>query len=648
MKKYLLFIVLTAFLLIVKGTVSFGGKTTNSNSKKISNLYSIKSDTTRINYLVREARKYTSDFATIDTARVILEEAEKLTNKLKLEPSIDLLLARYEYYITLRDFSKSTDFSDLLSLRLRKLDNKQALCQFNDLTARACFYTGTFKECIEIYEMNINLAREEKIKGIIPQSHEGLYSLYIVLRRYEEAKSQLDQMIISATEENDFPKIHKTNLLMGQFFQYQRMYPEALKHFMIFFNNTSKVQDTLKMILSIRAIGWNYYLQNQMDSALHWYNKMLYYSQLVNNPNQIANAYCNIGTIFTDQKEYKKAEKNLYLSIEYAQHAKDWYELSGAYHIMSNLYKANNDFKKAYQYHVLYNQYNDSVRKYSDIMDLTDSKKKFQVQTREIEMNKLAIKVKTQKYFIYSFSGILFFVLLTGFLLFRQWRLSSQRRLSEMNRKISEITQANLRQQMNPHFIFNTLNSIQYYMYQNDKLSTNDYLTKFSSLMRKILENSQHTAISMNDELNAVQLYLELESIRFKNKFDYEITIDEEIDTLLYKIPTMLIQPYVENAICHGLMNLEKKGHITINIKLKPDHLLCMIVDNGIGREASMEINQTKEISHRSLGTKITESRIDLINMLYGTHLKTIYTDLKDENGLAAGTMVEIQIPIIT
>ena len=114
-------------------------------------------------------------------------------------------------------------------------------------------------------------------------------------------------------------------------------------------------------------------------------------------------------------------------------------------------------------------------------------------------------------------------------------KLKAKRRISEMNRKISEITQANLRQQMNPPFIFNTLNSIQYYMYQHDKLATNNYLTKFSNLMRKVLENSQHTSIPLSDELNALNLYLELESIRFKDKFDYEIKVDEEIDPLMYK-----------------------------------------------------------------------------------------------------------------
>jgi len=217
-----------------------------------------------------------------------------------------------------------------------------------------------------------------------------------------------------------------------------------------------------------------------------------------------------------------------------------------------------------------------------------------------------------------------------------------------MNRKISEVTQANLRQQMNPHFIFNTLNSIQYYMYQHDKLATNNYLTKFSSLMRKVLENSQHTSVPLRDELDALHLYLDLEKIRFKEKFDYQINIDEEIDTLLYKVPTMLIQPYVENSICHGVMPLEGNGLVKIDLKLEKEYISCVIEDNGIGREAAQEKKSKSEKSHNSLGTQIVSSRLDLVNALYGTSLKTIYTDLKNASGESEGTRVEIHIPILT
>jgi LytS/YehU family sensor histidine kinase len=203
-----------------------------------------------------------------------------------------------------------------------------------------------------------------------------------------------------------------------------------------------------------------------------------------------------------------------------------------------------------------------------------------------------------------------------------------------MNHKISEITQKNLRQQMNPHFIFNTLNSIQYYMYQHDKIATNNYLTKFSLLMRKTLENSQHTSIPIKDELDALNLYLELESLRFKEKFEYSIEVDNEIDTVIMKIPTMLIQPYVENSISHGLVNKEGKGFVDIRLELADDNLVCVIEDNGIGRKAAMEIKNQKNGNHNSLGTKITESRLSLVNSLYGKNMKVDYTDLVDASGI--------------
>jgi LytS/YehU family sensor histidine kinase len=185
-------------------------------------------------------------------------------------------------------------------------------------------------------------------------------------------------------------------------------------------------------------------------------------------------------------------------------------------------------------------------------------------------------------------------------------------------------------------------------MYQHDKLATNNYLTKFSSLMRKVLENSQHTSVSLRDELDALKLYLELECLRFMDKFNYEIKVDEDIDTLMFKVPTMLIQPYVENSICHGLMPKEGKGTVKIDLILEKDHIVCIVEDDGIGREAAAERQKINNVNHNSLGTQIAVSRLDLVNTLYGTSLKTIYTDLKNEHGEPEGTHVEIHIPIMT
>ena len=136
--------------------------------------------------------------------------------------------------------------------------------------------------------------------------------------------------------------------------------------------------------------------------------------------------------------------------------------------------------------------------------------------------------------------------------------------------------------------------------------------------------------------------------IRFRDKFSYSINVDDEIDTLLYKVPTMLIQPYVENSICHGLMPGDIKGTLKIDLLLENEYISCIIEDNGIGREAALEKRKKSEKNHNSLGTQIVTSRLDLVNALYGTSLKTIYTDLKNDKGEPVGTRVEIQIPILT
>jgi LytS/YehU family sensor histidine kinase len=315
---------------------------------------------------------------------------------------------------------------------------------------------------------------------------------------------------------------------------------------------------------------------------------------------------------------------------------------------MSEMYLKTGDFEKAYYCYVAYKNYSDSLKDEKFNMGLADARIRYETDAKAKDLEVLTLRLKNQRYFLFALAGGIMLIVVIGILIFRQSRINAKRRISEMNQKISEITQANLRQQMNPHFIFNTLNSIQYYMYQHDKIATNNYLTKFSSLMRKTLENSQYTSVSIKNELDALELYLELETIRFKDKFRYVIEIDDEIDTLLYKIPTMLIQPYVENAIVHGLINKESGGLLKINLTLMDGYISCVVEDNGIGRKAAMEMKKNKENNHNSLGTKITESRLKLVNDLYGTTMKIDYTDLSDPTGEATGTRVEIQIPFMT
>lgn len=222
----------------------------------------------------------------------------------------------------------------------------------------------------------------------------------------------------------------------------------------------------------------------------------------------------------------------------------------------------------------------------------------------------------------------------------------NERKKMEMEKRMAMVELKALRSQMNPHFMFNTMSSIQHYITLNDTESALTYLSKFSRLMRRILDNSKRARIPIKDEIDALTLYLLLESLRFKNKFSYFINVDPSIDSNFDEIPSMLIQPYVENAIIHGVVHNEQKGQISIELIREKETIKCTIIDNGIGREKSREMNRSKNKQHQSAGMSITRERLEILNAAHDDKTSVRITDLKDENNQATGTKVEITIPI--
>ncbi len=204
-----------------------------------------------------------------------------------------------------------------------------------------------------------------------------------------------------------------------------------------------------------------------------------------------------------------------------------------------------------------------------------------------------------------------------------------------------------LRAQMNPHFVFNSLNSIQHFILKNKSADAGKYLNKFARLIRIILYNSEKASITVREELEYLQHYLDLEALRFENRFTWEVDISDDIDIDYIEIPPMLLQPYIENAILHGLMPRGDNGKLLISFRLQENTMICSITDNGIGRERSRAIRQlSKQKDHKSLGMKITNDRLELINRLNGSNLSMSITDLYDVNQEPSGTRVDIFIPV--
>ncbi len=228
----------------------------------------------------------------------------------------------------------------------------------------------------------------------------------------------------------------------------------------------------------------------------------------------------------------------------------------------------------------------------------------------------------------------------------RQIRNREEKKSALQNRIASFELNA-LRAQMNPHFVFNAINSVQYFITENDPDSSQRYLTKFAKLIRYVVDNSRLSYISVKAEIEALTLYLELESLRFGKRMTYSFEIGDEVDIEFVQIPSMIIQPYVENSIWHGIMHKEGAGEIKIKFSIVDDMLNCVIEDDGVGREKSREIKMNKPHStHKSVGMTNTRERLEIINQVSNTNVSVTITDLYSENNTACGTRVEFKVPV--
>ncbi len=238
-----------------------------------------------------------------------------------------------------------------------------------------------------------------------------------------------------------------------------------------------------------------------------------------------------------------------------------------------------------------------------------------------------------------------FIAIVTGI---ASWRIRTIRRTEEQktrtNTIMAELEMKALRSQMNPHFIFNSLNSIQKFIWENKQEDASEYLIKFSRLMRQILEYSMSKLITLEQELSTVSLYLELEHRRSNNKFDYNIQVGDNVEATGILVPPLILQPYIENAIWHGLLHKEERGELKISIELmsKAHEIRYIIEDNGIGRKRSMELRERKTTSY---GMQITEQRLAIPGQA-GRHATVNVDDLYDGNGNAKGTRITINIPL--
>jgi len=319
--------------------------------------------------------------------------------------------------------------------------------------------------------------------------------------------------------------------------------------------------------------------------------------------------------------------------------------------LLYQAYKAQGDAVKALHMFELQGQYSDSLNNESFRMGLLKNQVTYEVRDDSLRMS-LAIvegqrdtafaraEARTNRNRALMVGGVAVLLLIGGGL---WWRTDRKRRKERFEKDAARLETQALRSQMNPHFIFNALNSINAYVQKNDQDSASSYLTKFARVMRSVLENSRHAEVPLVQDLETLRGYMDLERKRMQEKFDFTIEVDDALDPEEVMVPPLVVQPFVENAIWHGMAGKEGKGHISLRVEQQGKQLLWIIEDDGVGRQAKKEpLPQPVEGATKktSLGTAITRSRLDLVQKQYGGKAGFRYVDRP------VGTRVEVDMPM--
>lgn len=415
------------------------------------------------------------------------------------------------------------------------------------------------------------------------------------------------------------------------------------------------IQNPNMLIESLIGKAWQFKLNDQLDSALYYYHDALAISKENKDSLSQMNILGNLLEIALTNDDLNEAGKMVgqlkpivnvwedHFDVLFPIYQWAYYEHRKGNH--QQAYTLLDEYVRRDQIY-----YDEETR--SDVLEY-EAKYEHLKQQSEIDRQALQINKRTAQRNI-AFVGFAL-LLAIGSLVYALFRDKQRAQLYENNQMLlqteNELISSRMkmmRAQMNPHFLFNSLNSIKHHIIQKSKDESAQYISDFSKLMRLNLQNSAEILIPLEREVAFLRQYVHMEQMRFKEPFEVQWEIDEEIDLDSYLFPPMLIQPYIENAIWHGLRYKKEKGKINIQMySVNEDHLVCVIQDNGVGRERSAEIRASSLSLKKSMGTKITEDRIEMTNMILDADIRVHTEDLYSDQGKALGTRVTMYIPKI-
>ncbi len=476
---------------------------------------------------------------------------------------------------------------------------------------------------------------------------------YILLKEKQSAKIAFEKALRLSNEVGDeegqvnatiglgkVEEMSGSNIVAEQLFQSANQQATAM-------NSVSLTNSSLNSLSNLYRNSKNKRKRKQIQEETIDFNNSIGNSEVaIINSTEMANELIEEGNddeaieVLTESEAIVKQQENSEAKLNF-------------YKTLSKAYEANGDTKKAEEldqeysvlmdsFKVLEAQKNELISARNDIIQNTETKISLLEKDREISEKTIELlrqkeiikdeSIKSQKtIMIFLVIGIV----LVGVLVFFIVRSNQQK---QRNNQL--LTLKSLRNQMNPHFIFNSLNSVNVYIAQQDERSANKYLTDFSKLMRSVLNYSQNDFISLFKEVEILELYLNLEHDRFKESFDYTINCPNSIDLEAYQIPPMLLQPIIENAIWHGLRYKEGKGFLKVDFKEVIDGLTITITDNGIGRDQSLKHKTANQLKMKSTGIKNVKDRLEIIKTAFKKELSIHIEDLNPQT--KEGTKVTI------
>ena len=467
------------------------------------------------------------------------------------------------------------------------------------------------------------------------------------LKYYKESyslfKKQNNKFGISATLTN-IADVYKTQ---GEYNKSLEYLQESLK-----IKNEGNILSGISDIISTK--GEIEQLKKNYDKALDYFKQSLTIAKENKNKKDIAIYSINIGETYFLKKNIEKGIRNTKQGLVLAEELENPKIIEKGCSILERIYTEEKNWKEAYTYSKRAFKIRESLKKVEVIKDAARLNTNFEIEKREQEISILKkgkeireLKLSSNRLLIAVLVIIILFAISLSYLIYNIYRKRQLKNKYLFNKKIRKLESKAMRSQMNPHFIFNALNSMQSVMILKGEKAANKYFMAFSKLLRITLDISNSEKVSIKNEISYLKYYLELENLRLNNRINVIFNIDEKLIDSKKKIPCMLFQPIIENAIIHGFASKKDNLELTINFKTKKRLLIAEFIDNGIGREQAAINKKKRATTHKSWATHILNERIEIFNSLNVTKIKFNIIDLKDTNNAALGTKVSFKIPLI-